>query len=158
MKPFKRRVEKKTDYKARLALLKSDKPRLVVRRYNRNIRIQIIEYGRNGDRTIVEVNSSKMKNGWNGHPGNLPSAYLAGYEAGLAALSRQITDAVLDMGLQTSTKGNAIYAAAKGAADAGLQIPLGEETQPDESRVKGSHISEETARKFEEVLEKMKSK
>jgi len=40
--PRRRRIASKTDYKARLSLLKSEKPRLVVRKTNRYIIAPII--------------------------------------------------------------------------------------------------------------------
>ena len=43
MKSIKRRRrEGKTDYKARLAMLKSEKPRLVIRKSNRYLVVQIV--------------------------------------------------------------------------------------------------------------------
>ena len=156
MRPFRRRKEKKTDYKARLAMLKSSMPRLVVRRYNRNIRIQIIDYDPVGDKTLIEVNSSKIE-GLKCHPGNISSAYLAGYYAGMLALKKNLSPAILDIGLQTSTKGSSIFAAAKGAADAGLEIAIGEGIVPNEDRIKGSHINQDAVKNFEESFAKIKN-
>ena len=42
--PFKRKREGKTDYKKRLKLLSSSKPRLVIRKSLKNMTVQIIEY------------------------------------------------------------------------------------------------------------------
>lgn len=139
---LKRRKKKKTDYKQRLALLKSKKPRLVVRRTLNNIHIQIIQYDSKGDKTIIEVSSKNLtKYGWKGHLGNIPSAYLCGLIAGLKAIEKDIDGAVLDIGLQTSIRGSSVYAAAKGAKDAGLIIPFDESIAPDMDRISGVHIS-----------------
>src|SRR3989338_11379094 len=79
---FRRRREKKTDYVQRLALLKSGKPRLVVRRAGNNFRVQIIDFTPEGDKTLVEVASSMLKKyGWKGHCGSMPAAYLTGLHA-----------------------------------------------------------------------------
>ena len=140
---LKRRAKKKTDYAQRLGLLKSGKPRIVVRRHNRNIRIQVVEYGKAGDATLVDVSSSSLKKyGWLGHGGSLPSAYLAGMLAGFAARKKGISEGILDIGLQRSSKSSSIYAAAKGVKDAGLGINVGSEALPDESRISGKHISD----------------
>jgi large subunit ribosomal protein L18 len=95
------------------------------------------------------------KFGWTGHCGNVPAAYLTGFLAGLKALKLGIKSAVLDIGLQTSTKGNALYAAAKGGIDAGLEIPVGSEVMPSENRIMGEHISEKVKANFQEVKSKI---
>ena len=139
---YRRRRENKTDYRKRLKLLKSGKPRLVVRRFLNNIQAQIIEYDEKGDRTLITVHSKilEKKYGWKGHRGNLPTAYLVGLLIGLEAKKRGINEVILDIGRYESTKGNSLYAVLKGALDAGLDIPHSEEILPDESRIKGEHI------------------
>jgi large subunit ribosomal protein L18 len=140
--PPKRRLEKKTDYRLRLDLLKSEKPRLVVRKSHREMHIQVVDFEMKGDKTLLEVDSKALtKMGWTLHTGSLPAAYLTGYMAGKKAVAAGIKAAVLDTGLGRSTTGSALYAAAKGAADAGLEIPLSEEVVPDEDRLKGAHIA-----------------
>lgn len=140
---FRRRREKRTDYKQRLALLKSGCVRLVVRRGLRYIHAQLIRYEKNGDKTICEEMSKNLRRyGWKAHCNNLPSAYLTGLLIGFKALKHNIREAILDIGLQSSTKGNAIYALAKGAIDAGLKIPIGKEVLPNEDRIKGKHIAD----------------
>lgn len=146
---LKRRVEKKTDYHQRLALLKSGKPRLVVRKSLSGIRAQIIEYHQNGDRVLLTVFSKDLKKlGWLGG-NNLSSSYLTGMLTGLRAGEKGMNEAVLDMGLSVSTKGNRIYAFVKGCNDAGLKVSIGEEIIPPEDRISGKHI-EELAAKMKE--------
>lgn len=143
MKLFKRRMEKKTDYRQRLALIKSGDTRLAVRRNLNNIHIQAIQYKEDGDRTILEESASSLKKyGWKGHLANIPAAYLTGFLIGSKCIKKGIKKAILDIGLQTSVKGNAIYAAALGAMDAGLEIPVNKEILPDEKRIRGMHIAE----------------
>jgi large subunit ribosomal protein L18 len=140
--PFKRRREGKTDYSRRLKLLKSGKPRLVVRKTLNYIRAQIIGFEMIGDKTMVAADSKELKkHGWNFACDNLPAAYLTGMLIGKKAAGRGIEMAILDGGLVKSTKGSKIYAAVKGARDAGLNIPIDEEMLPDENRVKGMHIA-----------------
>lgn len=154
--PFKRRVMQKTNYNLRLKLLKSGLPRLVVRRGHDNIRLQIVSYEANGDKTLAEEISKNLeKVGWNGHCGNTSAAYLAGFMIGQKALKAGVKAVILDIGLQKSTKGAVIYAAAKGAKDSGVDIALDETIAPDETRIRGEHISEDTVKNFEEVKKKI---
>ncbi len=57
-----RRLETKTDYKARLALLKSEKPRLVIRKSNRYILAQIVLSEIAQDKILFRVSSKDLKN------------------------------------------------------------------------------------------------
>lgn len=140
--PFRRRREGKTDYRRRLMLLKSEKPRLVVRRSLKYITAQIIEYVEGGDKTLLNVTSGQLKGmGWQFSCDSIPAAYLTGLLVGKMAVENKITEAVLDFGLYRSTKGSRIYAVAKGARDAGLQVPMDESMAPSEDRLAGKHIS-----------------
>jgi large subunit ribosomal protein L18 len=140
-----RRREQRTDYKQRLTLLKSGKPRLVIRASGNSVSCQIIAHDSKGDRTLASSNSFELrKHGWRGHTGNMPAAYLTGYLCGQKAKGKA-KEAILDIGLQISTKGSRIYAALKGVVDAGLNVPHSEEILPSEDRVKGVHVSEYAA-------------
>lgn len=143
IKILRRRLEGKTDYRRRLALLKSGKTRLVVRKTNRYIIVQFIDYNKNGDVVRAYAFSKElMKYGWKHGTKNLPAAYLTGYLAGLRAVKEGIKEAVLDIGRHPSTRGSRLYAALKGAIDAGISINHGEEILPDEDRIRGAHIAE----------------
>src|SRR3989338_2881266 len=97
---FKRRRELSTDYKKRLALLKSGKARLVVRKSNNSATAEVIGYRKEGDIVKASFASPSLRKiGWKGHGGNLPSAYLAGYACAKKALKKGVKEAVLDMGL-----------------------------------------------------------
>ncbi len=148
---FRRRREGKTDYRRRLALLKSGLPRLVVRRTNRHIIVQVVEYSPHGDRVLAHAFSKELRKfGWKYSLKSTPAAYLTGYLAALRAKQAGVEEAVLDIGRQASTRGSRIYAALKGAVDAGLQVPHGGEILPDESRIRGEHIAEWAAQLKEE--------
>jgi large subunit ribosomal protein L18 len=160
--PFKRRRLGKTDYKKRLKLLLSKKPRLVVRRSLKYILAQIVEFAKEGDKTLAQASSKELKElGWQFARDNLPAAYLTGLLIGKKALAKGIKEAVLDSGLYTSTKGNRIYAVVKGARDAGLQVPVDESVLPSEERIKGLHIASHLEKfkslpeKFEEIKKKI---
>lgn len=137
-----RRREGKTDYQQRLRLVKSGKPRFIVRKSVNNLTCQVIEYLPDGDKTLVSVNSRDVsKLGWKGNPGNLPGAYLVGLLCGVKAGKNKVKEAVLDTGLYVSTPASRIYSALKGAVDAGLQIPHSEDILPNDDRIKGEHIA-----------------
>lgn len=140
--PPRRRREGLTDYRQRLRLVKSSLPRLVVRRTNRYLIVQVIKPRRGGDETILTITSKKLRDfGWRAGLKNTPAAYLTGLLAGLLVKDK-IEKAVLDIGLQRPSKGARVFAAAMGFRDAGVEIPLGEEKLPDEDRIKGGHIAE----------------
>jgi len=152
---FKRRREKKTNYKRRLALLKSGTTRLVIRKSLSNISIQFINFVAKGDVTLATANSTELKKfGWN-KTGNIPAAYLTGLLAGKKAKEKKIEKANLDLGLQISTKGSRIYAALKGVVDSGVNVPHSEDILPSEDRIKGKHISKEIESQFEDIKNKI---
>lgn len=139
---YARKINGKTDYKKRMALLKSGKTRLVVRKSLNNIIIQFIELDAKGDRVLVSANSYELakKYNWKFSCGNIPAAYLTGYLCGVRAKSKSIKEAILDLGLQSG--GDRVYAALKGVLDAGVNIPHSNEILPDESKIYGLHIIE----------------
>jgi large subunit ribosomal protein L18 len=139
--PFRRRLESKTNYKKRLALLKSGKPRLVIRRSHSNIQLQIIEYFPTGDKTILSAYSSELRKfGWPYSCGNLPAAYLTGLLLGMRAAKSKILDCVPDLGLYDARGGTSLYSAIKGAIDGGLKVPCSKSVFPSEERIRGEHI------------------
>lgn len=139
--PFRRRREGKTDFRQRLGLLLSGKPRLVARKTLNNNIAQLISYDEKGDVVLVSAHSKELvKIGYKGHCGNIPAAYLTGLLLGKKAVKEGYEEAVLDIGLQRATKGAAIFAILKGALDAGMDIPYGEDVIADEERLNGTHI------------------
>ncbi len=159
---FRRRLEGKTDYKKRLSLLKSGRPRLVVRKSLNYIRAQIVEYEKGGDKTIASAYSGDLKKlGWTHPCDNTPAAYLTGMMLAKEAKEKKIDNIILDMGLYTSTKGSRIYAVVKGMADSGVSIPHDEEMMPSDERIRGDHIashnenSKDIQKKFNEVKNKL---
>lgn len=159
--PFKRRRLGKTDYKKRLKLLISKKPRLVVRKSLKYIHAQIVEFAKEGDKTIATVSSEELKkNGWKFACDNLPAAYLTGLLIGKKAVKKGIKEVVLDAGLYPSTAGSRVYAIVKGAVDAGLKVPIEEKVLPKEERIKGIHVASylEKFKNLPEEFEKIKQK
>jgi len=142
--PYRRRREGKTDYHRRKKLLLSGLPRLVARKTNKHVIAQMIEASVEGDKVIASAHSSELrkKYGWLGSLKSLPAAYLTGLLCGYRALEKGIKKAILDIGLQASSRGGRVFAVLKGCLDAGVEIPHGEEILPDEDRIKGQHISD----------------
>lgn len=141
--PYRRRREGKTNYRKRLKLLLSKKPRLVVRITNQRVIAQIVEYSPEGDRVLLAVDSTKLRElGWKGDLNNTPASYLLGLLIGKKALEKGISEAILDIGLRSPTKGARVFAVLRGAVEAGLKVPHSEEILPDDSRILGKHIAE----------------
>ncbi|HHQ44592.1 MAG TPA: 50S ribosomal protein L18 [Candidatus Altiarchaeales archaeon] len=145
---YRRKRTGKTNYKRRLNLLKSGRNRLVVRPTGKHIRVQLVEYGSDGDKILSQAHSSMLKkHGYNGSTSNTPAAYLTGL---LCAVHSGGGDASLDLGLKDSVTGSKIYAAVKGAVDGGLNVACHQEMFPKEERIKGGH-SKTDADNFESV-------
>lgn len=141
--PYRRRREGKTDYYQRTRLVVADAPRMVVRKTNRYIIIQLVTAEMDGDRTLVAANSSELAEyGYKGSLSSTPAAYLTGLLFAAKARKAEFQRAVLDIGLNRATPGARVFAALKGAVDAGLIVPHGEKILPDDARIKGAHIVE----------------
>jgi large subunit ribosomal protein L18 len=154
--PFRRRREGRTDYRGRLALIKSGKHRAVVRKSNKHMRIQLVSYDDKGDIIVATAISTELaKLGWK-HSGNsTPGAYLTGYLAGKRAREKGVGEAVLDIGLKRPIRGSVLFAATKGLVDAGVQIPHDEGMLPSDDRVKGKHLKDGVEAQFDEVKSKI---
>jgi len=143
---MRRRREVRTDYHQRLRLLKSGKPRLVARTSNGHARAQLVTPGPLGDETHASAHSDDLTEyGWEAPTGNLPAAYLTGLLAGKRAVEAGIEEAVLDIGLNTASPGNKVFAIQEGAIDAGLDVPHNDSVLADWSRTRGEHIAEYAA-------------
>ena len=119
-------------------MLKSDQARLVVRRSNTQIIMQLVEYLPKGDKIVASSSSGTLKKlGWKGSTNNIPAAYYTGYALGNAMKGKK---AILDIGLQKPHKGGRVYAAVKGAIDGGLAIKASEEVLPGQEKIEGSNI------------------
>lgn len=136
----KRRRQALTDYRKRIALLQGGMPRMVVRKSNRGIMAQIINFEPTGDKVMASVNSSQLRQfGWEPRS-NTPTSYLTGLMLARVAKKANITQGlVLDNGLYKPGKASVIFAAAKGAADGGLK--LAQNIEFDTKRLSGEHIA-----------------
>lgn len=140
---YRRKREGKTNYKKRLSLLKSGVPRLVVRRSNKYLLLQLIEYTPDGDKVVLSLSSKELtKHGFKSSAKSIPASYLTGGLLAKKAAEKKITKAIVDLGLQTHRGGTRIYAAIKGAIDAGLDIPARDEVFPGAARLSGEHLKD----------------
>lgn len=147
---FRRRREGRTDYNLRKRLISSKKLRLVIRKSIKHLSLQLVEARVDGDRVLASATTLELdKYGWKGGTGNLPAAYLAGFLLGKRALKKGFSTAVLDLDGYSVTKGSRLFAALKGAVDAGMEIPHSGEILPEEERIKGGHIA-----KYAELLQR----
>ncbi len=151
----KRRLEGRTDYKARFHLLMSRKPRVVFRKTNKYLLAQIVISEIAKDKVLVNVSTKDLiKYGWpqklEGSLKSLPAAYLMGF---LLAKKSKVSDGVLDIGLLNHVPKSRIYAFVRGLKDAGFTIPCNEEVLPDDEML---NKKEETAKLINQLKEKLK--
>jgi len=150
---FRRRREKKTDFEKRLGLVKSGKPRMIVRKSNRYVDVYFVVYNPKGDETMLAATGKKLSKlySWPSKR-NVWSAYLAGLYAGKEASRKGVKEFILDVGMHTPSKGAVVFAALKGAVDAGLKTDYSEEKVPSG---KLSNPPEGVKSSFEEVRKKI---
>ncbi len=151
-----RRRECKTDYKLRLSLLKSPKPRIVIRKTNKYLVVQAVESVEAQDKVIKGVSSKNLISlGWDkkfvGSLKSVPAAYLTGK---LLAKELKTKDCIVDIGMAKNIAGNRIFAVVKGLVDGGLNIKADPEAFPSDERINGEHLSEDV----QKVITKVKAK
>lgn len=154
--PLRRKAEQRTDYRNRLALIRSGLPKISVRRSNKYISGQIIEYRPDGDAVLCSVHSRELVPlGWKHSCKSIPASYLSGLLLGSKAKKAKIGEAVLDIGFHASIPGSRIYAFLKGCSDAGINVPHSEDILPADERISGAHIGEDVAKEMEAVKSSM---
>ncbi|MCL5427634.1 MAG: 50S ribosomal protein L18 [Candidatus Marsarchaeota archaeon] len=128
---FRRRREALTNYKHRLALVKSGMDRIVVRKTNRRIIAQVVRYDEHGDRILKHVESTALSAYKWPARSNRASAYLTGL-----LLARRILkgggepgrEYILDIGLSSPVKNSIPFVFARGCTDGGLKLRSGVES------------------------------
>ena len=144
VKPRRHR-QRKTNYRLRLNLLRSKKPRIVVRKSLKAIRVQFVEYNPQGDKILASAISNELAKeyGWKYSVSNTPAAYLTGFLAGKRAKEKGIEHGVLDIGLYHPTVGSTLFASLKGVLDAGIECPHDGQMLPKEERIYGIHLNKD---------------
>jgi large subunit ribosomal protein L18 len=137
-----KRIRKdKTNYRKRSAILIGRHKFVTVRISDQNVAAQVLRPTLTGDIVIASAHSRELvKHGWKGAFNNLPACYLTGLLLGKKALQKEINNAVLYIGKNHFT--SRVAACMKGIVDAGVQMPISEESLPDEDRISGHHIAE----------------
>ena len=137
---LKRKRTGKTDYKARLKYLKSNKTRIVIRPSTNNIIIQAVNFVEDGDKALCTTKATDLKKlGWNYHLGSISSSYLTGLYFG-AKNKGNVKEAIIDLGRRSITKGDRLTATIKGLVDSGINIPHSDSIFPSEDRISGASI------------------
>lgn len=130
---FRRRREGRTNFVKRLALIKSGKTRMVVRKSNYGVLVQFVNFSPEGDRTLLTVSGTHLAKQYKWpSKRNVWTAYLAGLMAGKLAQKKGVKEFVLDIGMHIPSKGSILFAALKGAADSGLLANYDSEKVPEE--------------------------
>lgn len=150
---FRRRREGITDFAKRIALLKSGKPRLVVRKTNKFVTVQVVQLDEKGDKTVASATSKQLSKYSFAGKANTPSAFLTGLLVARTAVKKGVSECVADFGRHDATKGSLLYAAVKGALEGGLKIPVGEGVFPKAERLEGKHVKD--AAGFKEAVQKI---
>ena len=133
-----RRREGKTDYVARLALLKSEKARIVIRKTNCYIIGQVVVSDSAQDKTMIYTNSKELlSHGWpekmKGSLKSLPACYLTGFMLGKK--SKKIKEGILDAGMHRNMGKSRIYAFSKGLIDSGFKLACSDKVLPTDAEL-----------------------
>jgi large subunit ribosomal protein L18 len=159
-----RRMEFKTDYKARLNLLNSGKNRIIFRKTARYIIGQYVKSEEAEDYVILGLTSKElMKYGWpqslQGSLKSIPASYLTGFLLGKKILDKEEKpEVIFDIGLLRSIPKSRIYSFLKGVIDSGIKVKYKEEMIPDENRIKGRHLKNSVPEIFNKIKETIEKK
>jgi large subunit ribosomal protein L18 len=141
VRTLKRIREDKTNYRKRSAVLIGRHLFIAIKVSDQNVSAQLLRPTPTGDIVITSAHSRELaKHGWKGAFNNLPACYLTGMLLGKKALEKGINAAVLYIGKDHFT--SRIAACTKGIVDAGISMPISEESLPDEQRISGHHIAD----------------
>ncbi len=152
-----RRHECLTNYDKRLSMLQSGLKRVVIRKSNKHILGQIIQYDKKGDITLSRAKTNELaKYGYKQSTSNLTAAYLCGLLLGKKSAALNKEELIVDVGLQPPIKGSKIFAFVAGMIDAGMKVRASKEALPDIRRISGLHIKEYAAKLKKENQEKYK--
>jgi len=140
--PLLRRIrEDKTNYRKRKSILIGKHIFAAVRISNENVIVQILKPSKVGDEVLISAHSRELiKHGWQGSRKNISACYLTGLLAGTKAVAKGVKQCILYTGNRMYAP--RIAASVKGVIDAGVNIPVEEETLPAQDRISGKHIAD----------------
>jgi len=157
--PFKRRKEQKTNYKKRLATLKSEKHRFVARLSNTRFFAQIIDYNKDGDKTLISADSRELTAlGWNHSLKNTSAVYLTALLLSKKAQKNNIKEVIFDLGAKNYKSKSKIFAALKAIVDSGLSCPYNDKAFPNEDRINGKVLATHTKKEIDKDFILVKEK
>ncbi|MEM4326089.1 MAG: 50S ribosomal protein L18 [Candidatus Pacearchaeota archaeon] len=153
----------KTDYKKRIAFLKSNSPRIVFRRTNKYIIAQYIESNEAQDRVRYGLTSKHLlKYGWPKDFENslksLPASYLIGLLLGKYIRNKKTEKVVIDSGISRKVYGGRFFAFLNGLKDSGVNIKCNEEFFPSKERIKGKDLKRDFSKFFDEIKKRIEIK
>ncbi|MEX0932590.1 MAG: 50S ribosomal protein L18 [Candidatus Pacearchaeota archaeon] len=151
-----RRKENKTDYGKRLKLLKSRKPRVVVRKTNKYVVAQyVVSPGTNDKIEINTTSKELLNNGWPkesaGSLKSIPAAYLTGLLMGKKIRDKKLESPVMDFGMIRTVYKNRIFAFLKGMVDSGVDLKHDKKTFPEEERIQGKSLKKDFSNEFSKI-------
>jgi len=154
----KRRREGKTDYLKRKNLLKSGKPRVVIRKTNRYLIAQYIISKEAKDQVKIGLKSKDLlKYNWPkenlGGLKSISAAYFLGFLMGKRIIKEKLKQPIADFGMIRIIHKNKLFAFLKGLIDAGLKINCEKKSFPSEERIKGEHLKNKI--NFKEIKSKL---
>lgn len=154
-----RRLECKTDYNLRLGLLKSNFPRIVIRRTNKYFIVQIIESFDSQDKVVFGVTSKDLlENGWDKKFEGSLKSISAGYLTGiLVAKKVKSGEFIIDLGMAKNHKGGKLFAVIAGLVDGGLNVHANKEVFPAKERLMGEHLKPEIKNMILKVKENLEN-
>jgi len=157
----KRRRKNITDYNARLTLLKSDITRVVIRKTNRYVIIQIVDSKNAQDKIIYGLTSKELiSEGWNeefiGSLRSVPACYLTGIL--FANKIDKDKKYIVDLGMARTIKGPRLFETIKGLIDGGLKISANEKVFPSKESLEGKYSKEDIKENIRKVREKLLGK
>lgn len=152
----KRRIEAKTDYKKRIALLKSNLPRLVFRKTNKYIISQYILSDAAQDKVSKGTTSKELlKFGWpekmKGSLKSIPAAYLTAYLIGKLIQKEKMETPIVDFGMYRMIHKNRQFAFLNGLIDSGLEIKCDKKDFPKKESILGKNLKEDFSKEFEKI-------
>jgi large subunit ribosomal protein L18 len=140
VRTLKRIRQDKTNYHKRAAVLIGRHSFISVKVSDQNVATQILKATPTGDMVITSCHSRELlKHGWKGSLNNLPACYLTGLLLGKKALDKGVSKAVLYIGNDRFT--SRVAACLKGITEAGVNVPVSDESLPPDDRTSGEHIA-----------------
>lgn len=160
MRILKRRKERKTDYTKRIALLKSNSPRITFRKTNKYIIAQYIRSDEAKDRSETGVTSKILLSyGWpkefEGSLKSIPASYLTGFALGKKISGNKIDKPVVDLGMTKKIHKSRFFAFLKGLKDSGIKIKCDEDFFPQEDKIKGKNLKKDFSKNFDDIKNKI---